>query len=53
MQYLNVTKLSPEQLQQLTHKLLNYTMIDYDSLREYIQQIDENYPCSMPIWLMI
>ena len=33
--------------------LLNYTMVNYDSLRGQIQEIDENYPCSKPTWLRI
>ena len=35
------------------HKLLIYTMVNYDSLREHIQQIDENYPYSMATWHII
>ena len=53
MQSLNVTKLTPEQLGWLAYKLPNYTMVDYDSLREQIQQIDEKYPYSKPTWLII
>ena len=53
MQSLNVTKFTMKQLGQLTHKLCNYTMVNYDSSREYISQINENYPYSMPIWIMI
>ena len=37
----------------LEHYLCNYTMVNYDSLREQIQQIDEKYPYSMPTWLII
>ena len=53
IQSLNVTPLTPEQLKQLAHTLPNYTMVNYDSLREQIQQIDENYLYSMPTWLII
>ena len=42
MQSLNVTNLTPEQHQQLMPKLPNYTMINYDLLREYTQHINEN-----------
>ena len=53
MQPLNVTKLTPEQFEQPMHKLPNYTMVDYDSLKEQIQKINENYPFSMPAWIPI
>ena len=53
MQSLNVTKLTIEQLEQLTHRLPNYTIVNYDSLRKQSQQIDENYPYSMPTRLII
>ena len=54
MQYLNVTTmLTPKQLEQLPHKLLNYTMVNYDSLRAHLRQIDENYPYTIPILLLI
>ena len=49
MQSLNVTCLTLAQ----THKLPNYSMINYDLLKEQIQQIDVNYPFSMPTWLKI
>ena len=52
IQSLNVTKLTPEQLEQLVHKSPNYNIVNYDSLREQIWQIDENYPYSMPTWLI-
>ena len=49
MQSLNVTKLTQEQLDQLTDKLPNYTMVNYDSLWEHIWLLDENYPYTMPM----
>ena len=36
MQSLNVTNLTLKQLDQLTHKLPNYTVVNYDSLREQL-----------------
>ena len=51
MQSLNVTILTLEQLEPLTHKLANYTMLTYDSLREQIHKINEPYPYSMCIGL--
>ena len=42
MQSLNVAKLT-EQLKQLTHKVYNYTVLSYNSLREHIRQNYENY----------
>ena len=42
MQSLNVTQCTPEQLEKLLHKLFNYTVVNYDLLKEHIQQIDEN-----------
>ena len=53
MQFLNVTKPTPEQIKHLTRKLPNYTIINYDSLKEQMQQINENYPYSMLIWFKI
>ena len=53
MQSLNATKQTLEQLEQLAHKLLNYTMVNYYSLREQMQHTDENYLYSMPTWLLI
>ena len=44
MQSLNVTKLTPEQLEWLAHQLLNYTMVNWNSLSQQIQQVNENYP---------
>ena len=44
MKSLNVTKLTLEQLEWLTQKLPIYAKVNYDSLKEKIQQIDENYP---------
>ena len=52
MQSLNVAKQTPEQLEWLTHKLPNYTMVNYGPLREQIPHIDENYPFSMPCQLI-
>ena len=53
MQSLNMTRLTPYQFEQLAHRLLHYTIANYDSARQHIQQIDENYPYSMPTWLII
>ena len=53
IQSLNVTKLTLEQLGQLAHKLPNYTMVNYDSFREHLQQLDGNYPYSMPTPFLI
>ena len=53
MQCVNVTKLTLEQLKRLWHLLPNYTVINCNSLREQFQQIDENYPDSMPTQLII
>ena len=53
MQSLNVIRLTLEHLEQDKHKLPNYTVINGDSLRELIRQIDENYSYNMPIWFMI
>ena len=49
MKFLNVTHLTPEQLKKLSH----YRMLNYDSLQERIQKLDENYPYYMPTWLII
>ena len=49
LQSLNIAKLTLKQLVWLKYKLPNYTMVNYDSLREQIQKIAENYPYSMPI----
>ena len=38
---------SLEQLERLCHKFPNFTMVNDDSLKEHIKQIDENYPLSM------
>ena len=43
-QLLNATQLTLEQLKKQSHKLSNYTVVNYDSLKEYIQQTDPNYP---------
>ena len=51
LQSLNITQLTSEQLKKMSHKLPNYNMVN--SLKEYIKQIDGNYPYSMPTWLMI
>ena len=53
MQVLNISKQTLEQLEQLMHKLPNYTMVNYDSFREQVPQIDENYPYCIPTWFMI
>ena len=53
MQPLNLTHLTPEQLEKLSHKLPNFTMLGYDSFKEHIQLIDAYYPYSMSIWLII
>ena len=53
MQHLNVTKLTPKHLGQLIYMLPNCTMVNYDSLREQIQQINEKYPYSMPTSLIL
>ena len=52
MQSLSVTRLTPEKIQWLAHKLPNYAMVINDSLREHIQQINENYSYSMSTWLI-
>ena len=33
MQSLNVTQISPEQLEKLSHKLPKYTMVNYDFIK--------------------
>ena len=53
MQSLNLTRFTLEQLEQLTHKLPNYVVVNYDLLGKHIRQIDKNYPYTMPIWLLI
>ena len=53
MQSLNAAHLTPAQPKKLSHKLPNYSMVNYDSLKEQIQQIDENYPFAMLTWLKI
>ena len=50
MQSLNAAHSTLVQLEKLSHKLPNYVMINYDSLKEQIQQIDENFPL---LWLLI
>ena len=52
-QSLNVTELLQEQFKWLLYKLPNYTMVNYYSLKEQIQQIDDNHPYNMPNWLII
>ena len=42
------SQLTLEQLGKLSHKLPNYTMVNYDFLKGHIQQIDENYQYPMP-----
>ena len=54
MKSLNVAQLIPEQPEKLMHKLANYTMVNYDFIKEHIHwQIYKNYLYSMPIWLTI
>ena len=53
MQSPYVTRLTPEQLTWLLHKLSNYRVVYYDSLWEPIQQIDKNYSYSIPILFTI
>ena len=53
MQSLNITKLTMKQLECFADRLPNYMMVNYDFLREQIQQIDKNYPYSMPTLLII
>ena len=53
MQSLHIIKLISEQLDQLANKLTDYTMVNYEYLREHIRQIDENYPDCMMTWLLI
>ena len=53
MQLLNVKQLTWEQLEKLLHKLPNYIMMNQYSLKEHIQQNDENAPFSMSTWLII
>ena len=48
---LKVTNLTSAQLNKLSHKLPNYSMVNYDLLKDIIQQFDENYPFSMSTWL--
>ena len=52
MQSINVTELAPEQLEWLTYELPNYTVVNSDSLREQIQQINKDYLYFMPTWLI-
>ena len=37
----------------MSNKLPNYVVVNYDSLKEHIQQIDENYPYWVHTWLII
>ena len=53
MQSFNVTLFSPEQLERLLCKLLNWIMVNYDFLEEHIQQINESYLYCMPTWFII
>ena len=53
MWFLNVTNLQLAQIEKLSNKFPNYHMVDYDPLKEQIQQIDENYLFSMPTWLIV
>ena len=46
MQSLNVTKVTLEHFEWLELKLPNYTMVNYNSLREQIQQINKSCPYS-------
>ena len=53
MQSLNVTCVPSIQLEKLLHKFLNFSMVNYDSLKEEIRQNDKNYPFVVPTWLII
>ena len=46
IQSLNAIQFTLEQLEKLSHKLTNYTMVNYASF-------DENYAYHMPTWLVI
>ena len=51
MHSLNITSLTHAQLKKLSHNLPNLSMVNYDLLKEHIQQIDENYFFSIHVWL--
>ena len=53
MQSLNVIQLTLEQLEKLSHKLPNWTTVNFEKYEDHIQQIDEIYLYSMPSWLII
>ena len=53
MQSLNVTPLTSVHLEKPFHKLPSSSMVIYSSSKEQIQQIDENYPFTIPTWLII
>ena len=53
MQSVNISKLTSKQLEVLAYRLLNYTMVNYDSLRGHMWQIEENNSFPMPPRLII
>ena len=53
MYVLNITKLTQKELEKLSHKLPNYTLFNYYSLKTQVQQIHDNYLSEMPILLVI
>ena len=53
MHSLNVIHLTLAQFEKSSHKLPNYSMVNYDLLYKQIRQIDENYSFSITSWLII
>ena len=50
MQSFNVTYATQVQLEKLWNKLPNYSTVNYDSLKQQIQKIDDNYPFTISTW---
>ena len=53
MQSLNVTCLTPPQLEELSHTSTNYSMVKYDLLKKSISKLIKKYPFALPAWLII
>ena len=53
MQLLNVTPFTLIQLEKLSHRLPNHRMVNYDSLKDQNQEVDENYVFAMSTWVII
>jgi hypothetical protein len=50
---LNLTRLSSEKLEELSHKLPTYGPLPVTHLKERIKMIDEDYPKAFPQWLTL